>query len=348
MEAIQIASSNKTGNLSLNQWGQSDSPEREDFNSDNIKVDEAFKGLQDGTIARVDYQDSVLTFYYGDGSVAASYMIISGSGEAPYPGENGNWFIYSEEEGKFVDSGCPSAYEGPRGPEGPQGPIGPTGPQGEPGQDGRNGEDGRDGEDGTSFIVKGLYPTYEDLVADYPVGSAGDAYAVGDADYNDIYVWDINVQAWENLGPVQGPEGPQGERGEPGPEGPEGPTGPKGDKGDQGDKGEPGPAGPQGETGPPGERGPQGEVGPAGPQGDIGPQGPIGPQGTPTTVNGKTGASITLAAADVNAVPIGGGNMTGALIANNNTSTTPQVRNMYWGTTNPPTLANGVIYWKVE
>jgi hypothetical protein len=40
-----------------------------------------------------------------------------------------------------------------------------------------------------------------------------------------------------------------------------------------------------------------------GPKGDPGPQGPQGPQGDPTTVNGKTGASITLDAGDVGAIP---------------------------------------------
>lgn len=47
-------------------------------------------------------------------------------------------------------------------------------------------------------------------------------------------------------------------------------------------------------------KGPQGDPGPQGPQGEQGEQ---GPQGNPTTVNGKTGAEITLTAADVGARP---------------------------------------------
>lgn len=44
-----------------------------------------------------------------------------------------------------------------------------------------------------------------------------------------------------------------------------------------------------------------GVPGEPGPQGPTGPQGATGPQGTPTTVNGKTGASVTLTATDVGA-----------------------------------------------
>ncbi|RZU35920.1 pectate lyase-like protein [Streptomyces sp. BK022] len=54
----------------------------------------------------------------------------------------------------------------------------------------------------------------------------------------------------------------------------------------------------------PGPKGDTGLSGPAGPKGDTGltgPKGDTGPQGTPTTVNGKTGASIDLTASDVNA-----------------------------------------------
>ena len=56
--------------------------------------------------------------------------------------------------------------------------------------------------------------------------------------------------------------------------------------------------------------------------------------------------------ASIGAVPIIGGTMTGALIAQNNTSTTPQVRNVYSGTSdmtpNSTSLASGVIYLMYE
>lgn len=92
----------------------------------------------------------------------------------------------------------------------------------------------------------------------------------------------------------QGPKGDPGERGERGPQGIQGVKGDKGDTGAKGDKGDKGDTGPQGETG---------ATGPQGPKGDQGIQGPQGPQGNPTTVNGKSGESITLTAEDVGALP---------------------------------------------
>lgn len=99
-----------------------------------------------------------------------------------------------------------------------------------------------------------------------------------------------------------GPKGDTGEQGERGPQGPKGDTGPAGPTGPKGDTGEQGEQGPKGDTGP---TGPKGDTGEQGPKGDTGERGPTGPQGDPTTVNGKTGASITLDAADVGALPAG-------------------------------------------
>ena len=78
---------------------------------------------------------------------------------------------------------------------------------------------------------------------------------------------------------------------------------PKGDKGDMGAQGETGPEGPQGpqgvqgEQGPQGATGPQGEIGPVGPQGEQGIQGPEGPQG-PAGVKGTDGKSAYSSAVD--------------------------------------------------
>ena len=168
----------------------------------------------------------------------------------------------------------PAGERGPQGPQGDPGPageIGPQGPQGEPGPAGERGPQGPQGEpgaDGTSFLVKGRYNTLSELEAEHPTGNAGDAYAVGTADNNVIYLWDTDKQTWTNIGSLQGPAGeigPQGPQGEPGPAGERGPEGPQGPQGDPGPAGEIGPRGPQGEPGPAGERGPQG------PQGDPGP-----------------------------------------------------------------------------
>lgn len=64
----------------------------------------------------------------------------------------------------------------------------------------------------------------------------------------------------------------------------------KGEKGDTG------------EQGPQGEQGIQGEKGETGAKGDKGDKGDTGPQGTPTTINGKSGESITLLLSDIVAV----------------------------------------------
>ncbi|MFJ2722419.1 hypothetical protein [Streptomyces sp. NPDC087437] len=117
-----------------------------------------------------------------------------------------------------------------------------------------------------------------------------------------------------------GGQGPKGDTGPPGEQGPKGDPGLKGDKGDKGDQGLPGAQGLQGPKGDPGapgvdgapgadgapgERGPNGDQGLPGDDGEPGPEGPRGPkgdQGDPTTVNGKSGASIDLTAADVGAI----------------------------------------------
>lgn len=125
--------------------------------------------------------------------------------------------------------------------QGPQGPQGPA------------------GEDGRAFSVKGLYVTLAALQTAHPTGQAGDAYAVGTADDNTIYIWSTDTSSWTDIGPIMGPQGPQG------PQGVQGPTGETGPQGLQGIQGETGPAGPQGPQGIQGETGATGATGPAGP-----------------------------------------------------------------------------------
>ena len=123
-------------------------------------------------------------------------------------------------------------------------------------------------EKAASLSILGLYATLEELESAHPSGAAGDAYAVGTATDNLVYIWDVLSTSWQSIGSLKGP---QGERGEPGP---------------QGIQGEIGPEGPKGETGQIGPQGPQGEQGPAGPQGETGPQGPKGETGGVVSVNG--------------------------------------------------------------
>lgn len=165
--------------------------------------------------------------------------------------------------------------QGPKGDKGDQGVTGPAGPQGPTGATGAQGLRGPAGEDGRSFTVRGIYAGLSALLAAHPAGEAGEAYAVGTAASNTIYLWDADRAQWAEIGPLQGPAGPQGEAG---------PTGPQGPQGIQGPAGPEGPAGPQGEAGPTGPQGPQGLKGD---QGDLGPQGPQGIQG----LQGEPGAA---------------------------------------------------------
>ena len=197
----------------------------------------------------------------------------------------------------------PQGAQGIQGPKGPQGETGPAGPTGATGPTGPQGPKGENGADGTSFTVKGIYATLEALQAAHPSGAEGDAWAVGTAAANVVYVWDVDAAAWENLGSLQGPQGPtgpQGPQGAAGDTGPQGATGPQGPEGPQGQKGDTGATGP---TGPQGLQGPQGEQGPVGP---TRPKGDQGEPGVVQSVNGKSAAAILLDANDVGALAADG------------------------------------------
>ena len=173
----------------------------------------------------------------------------------------------------------PQGIQGIQGQTGPQGETGAQGPQGIQGIQGPQGIPGKDGADGKSFAILALYATLYELQVAHPSGSAGDAYAVGTTTSNEVYIWNVETESWQNVGSIQGPQGPQGEQGV---------------------------AGPQGEQGPQGIQGPQGVQGPQGEQGIQGPEGPQGPKGNPATVNGKSAddsGNIEITAEDVGARP---------------------------------------------
>ena len=170
----------------------------------------------------------------------------------------------------------PQGVQGIQGIQGPAGVAGPAGVQGIAGVQGPQGLKGDPGKDGTSFTILDIYPTLTELKVAHPTGNEGDAYAVGTDTDNTIYLWGVDKGEWVSVGSLRGPQGPQGVQGVPGSEGPAGPAGP---------------AGVQGIQGIPGIQGPAGER---------------GPQGDPTTVNGKSGTSITLNASDVGALPASG------------------------------------------
>ena len=178
---------------------------------------------------------------------------------------------------------------GPTGPQGPKGDTGATGaqgPQGIQGIQGVQGPKGDDGADGTDFTVLGMYATLNDLMAAHPTGSAGDAYAVGTASSNVVYLWDVDHELWQNVGPLRGPQGAQGPQGIQGIQGPAGADGATGATGPQGPQGETGATGATGAQGPQGEQGPQGQQGVQGPQGEQGAAGP-------NTVTNSTTTDLT-------------------------------------------------------
>lgn len=207
---------------------------------------------------------------------------------------------------------------GAQGPQGEQGETGPAGPQGIQGPQGEKGEKGEPGESGASFTVLGRCNTLEELKQAHPSGKEGDAYAVGTAESNTIYIWSVDINDWDDVGPLMGPAGPQG------PEGPRGPQGIQGPEGAVGPAGPQGPEGPQGEQGEQGIQGPRGEQGIQGiqgPQGQPGAQGPAGRDGLTTSVNGvrynpETG-DITLTAENVGADPAGTGASEAGKVQNN-------------------------------
>ncbi len=122
-------------------------------------------------------------------------------------------------------------------------------------------------------MILGRYLTIEALRAEHTTGSAGDAYAVGSATNNTVYLWDVDTGQWTDIGSMQGPQGAQGEPGEQGPQGSQGIQGPQGPKGNQGN------------TGPKGDTGAVGPTGATGAKGDKGDKGDTGAQGIPGPVN---------------------------------------------------------------
>lgn len=146
----------------------------------------------------------------------------------------------------------PQGEQGIQGLQGLQGATGPQGLQGVQGIKGDTGNPGIDGRDGNSFVVRGRFNTYAELTTVYPAGLEGWAYAVGTAENNTVYNWDVDVSQWVNLGKLQGPAGPQGPQGEAGPQGEQGIQGPQGLQGIQGVAGATGATGTTGATGPAG------------------------------------------------------------------------------------------------
>ncbi len=74
------------------------------------------------------------------------------------------------------------------------------------------------GSDGTSVNILGSYNSVEELEQAHPTGNIGDAYLIN----GDMYVWNVEINDWDNVGNIQGPAGERGPQGEQGIQGPTG------------------------------------------------------------------------------------------------------------------------------
>jgi hypothetical protein len=135
--------------------------------------------------------------------------------------------------------------KGDKGETGAQGATGPQGPQGIQGVQGPKGDKGADG---TSFTIYGRFNSLALLQAARATGKEGEAYAVGTADKNTIYLWDTIANEWVDIGSLQGPKGDTGETGAQGPQGIQGLKGERGETGETGPKGDTGLNGKDGST----------------------------------------------------------------------------------------------------
>jgi len=214
--------------------------------------------------------------YLGSAYIAASDVNVSGA--AFFPTASGaNWALLASR-GAVGPTGAQGiqgnqGFLGPTGPTGAQGPTGPTGSQG------NLGPTGATGPQGLSINFLGTVPNQSGLPSSG--NQINDAYIA--LDTKDCFVW--NGEAFENIGPIQGPIGEIGPTGPTGPTGARGSTGPTGNQGFVGPTGATGPTGTQGSTGPTGPQGVQGLTGPSGPTGPAGPTGPTGSSGGISTAN---------------------------------------------------------------
>jgi hypothetical protein len=155
----------------------------------------------------------------------------------------------------------PKGDTGATGPAGATGPQGSTGPAGAQGAGGAKGDKGDTGAQGVSVTLQGT----KALIADLPTPGVEDDFAghgwIVTEGGGDLWFWNLTDSAWNNVGPIVGPQGDQGPQGETGSTGAQGPQGEPGPAGADGAQGDPGPQGAEGPQGPAGADGAQGEPG---------------------------------------------------------------------------------------
>lgn len=72
---------------------------------------------------------------------------------------------------------------------------------------------GEKGDPGTGLTLLDSYETYAELVAAHPTGQRGDAYFVGDEDDGVVYLWSTTDNQWTNVGTLKGAKGDTGNAG---------------------------------------------------------------------------------------------------------------------------------------
>jgi hypothetical protein len=65
------------------------------------------------------------------------------------------------------------------------------------------------GSDGTSVNILGSYNSLAELKAAHPTGNIGDAYLIN----GEMYVWNVEINDWDDVGNIQGPAGNDGQEG---------------------------------------------------------------------------------------------------------------------------------------
>lgn len=106
----------------------------------------------------------------------------------------------------ILESGELKGEKGEKGDTGEVGPKGDTGERGEKGEQGDKGEQGPQGErgeDGTGICILGSYQSAEELRAEHPAGTAGDAYMID----GNLYVWSATDGNWIDAGNIKGEDG---------------------------------------------------------------------------------------------------------------------------------------------
>ena len=219
----------------------------------------------DAPIISSDYYN-ILTAKVAE-AVAAADRAEQATVYTPTIGSNGNWYVWDQAAGKYVDSGV-SAQQGPKGDKGDKGDTGATGERGT----GWWETTASTPQSGAASSMSTLYAAYK--VGDFLINpSLGYVYEVTNVTVSGN-TSSIQYEYKGSLKGLQGDTGPQGPQGEQGAQGVQGIQGPKGDTGATGPQGEQGIQGARGEKGDPGATGPQG------PKGDKGDTGATGERGT--------------------------------------------------------------------